>query len=88
MLNQPKIQPSSDAEWKAYYERKGRIAEKREKAMRQAIDQALTLMSEPDWEGMAQAVMVLELAIRHPILRRAPVEGGGVVYTDDEPITE
>jgi len=88
MLNQPIIQPSSDADWKAYYERKSRISEKREKAMRLAIEQALTLMSEPNWEGMQAAVMVLEMAARHPILRRAEVEGGGVAYTDDKPIHE
>lgn len=70
MLNQPKILPSSDADWKAYYERRCRIAEKREKAMREAIDAALSFLSEHTNEaGMLGAVMILERAIRHPILR-------------------
>ena len=89
MLNQPKILPSSDADWKAYYERRCRIAEKREKALRDAIDAALSFLCEHTNEaGMLGAVMILERAIRHPILRHAETEEGGVVYTDDKPIHE
>lgn len=88
MLKQPTILPSSEADWKDYYYRAYKIADKREKAMRRAIEEALTLMSEPNWEGMTGAVLTLERALRPPILRRAEVEGGGVVYTDDKPIHE
>ena len=89
MLNQPKILPSTDAQWKEYYQRALKVSERREKAMHEAIDAALAFMSEhPNDAGMLGAVLILERAIRHPILRRAPVEGGGVVYTDDKPLHE
>lgn len=75
MLNQPKILPSSDADWKDYYHRRCQIAEKREKALRAAINEALTLLSAHSMDAatILGAVMVLERAVRHPILRNEAV---------------
>lgn len=74
MLNQPKILPSSDADWKAYYQRALKVCERRQNSLREAIDAALATLSEhPNEAGMFGAVMILERAIRHPILRdRSP----------------
>ena len=72
MLKQPIIHPSSDAEWKAYYERRCRSLERENKRLRDGIDKALDLIERfPNDAGMFGAVITLNMAKQNPILRSA-----------------
>jgi len=92
MLKQPKILPSSDLQWKEYYQRACKVADSRNRRLTLAIEEAVKLLGQQTgghWaDPTAEALWTLKEALRHPILRRADTEEGGVVYTDDDPIKE
>lgn len=70
MLNQPKILPSSDAEWKEYYERKSRATGRENVRLRRAIEESLErLTANQNAEGIVDAFLILKRALTPLILR-------------------